>query len=86
MPVMNQSERTAIGALFQSDVSQAREGFGALVKADIHAAAAAVDDWIVANTASFNAALPTAFRTTATPAQKTRLFVAVLTRRHQTGA
>lgn len=48
-----------------------------VLKDDLQAAINATDDWIEANQASFNAALPTAFRTNATTAQKTVLFCAV---------
>lgn len=86
MPVMNNAARTQLGAEFQADASQAREGFGAVVKADIQAAIAATDDWAVANAASFNSALPLPFRTVATAAQKARLLMYVIRRRYEVGA
>jgi hypothetical protein len=55
-------------------------GFGTppnVLKADLKAAVDATDDWIEANQAAFNTALPAAFRTNATTAQKTILFCAV---------
>lgn len=53
----------------------------AFSKPDLVAALAATDDWIEANAASFNAALPAGFRTNATLAQKYTVFAFVLWRR-----
>lgn len=50
-------------------------------KADLRAAVDATDSWIDSNAAAFNSALPAAFRTTATAAQKTLLFCYVAMRR-----
>jgi hypothetical protein len=86
MAVLVNSDRVAVGAQFQADCSQAREGFAAFTKADVQAAAAALDDWIVANAAAANASLPLAFKNGATAAQKARLFAYVLQRRYLTGA
>ena len=52
-----------------------------VTKTDLRAAVDATDDWIDANQASFNSALPVAFRTNATLAQKTLLFCFVAMRR-----
>ena len=46
-------------------------------KADLQAAVNAADDWIDANAASYNTALPAAFRTNATVAQKAFLLACV---------
>jgi len=46
-------------------------------KGELLAAVAATDDWIEANQAAINAALPQPFRANATTAQKTLLFCAV---------
>ena len=46
-------------------------------KTDLRDAIDAADNWIESNQASYNAALPTPFRTNATTAQKTLLFCAV---------
>jgi hypothetical protein len=54
---------------------------GGITKPQLAAAIAAIDDWIDSNQASFNSALPTAFRTTATTAEKAELFGYVLWRR-----
>lgn len=50
-------------------------------KVQLRAAVDATDDWIDTNTAGWNAALPAGFRTSATPTQKTLLFVYVALRR-----
>ena len=54
---------------------------GAVTKADLRAAVDATDAWIDTNAASFNSALPVAFRTGATLVQKTALFCYVAMRR-----
>lgn len=54
---------------------------GALIKPQLAAAIAAADDWIDTNSAAFAAALPAAFRTATTPAQKGELLAYVLMRR-----
>jgi hypothetical protein len=86
MAALSQGDRTALGGQLQSDVSLARENFGNIVKADIQAAVNAVDDWVVANAAAFNAAIPAAARAALTAPQKARLLAIVVTRRFQTGA
>jgi hypothetical protein len=86
MAALSQADRTAVGAAFQTDASAVREVFGAFTKADVHAAIAAIDDWAVANAASFNAALPVAFRNGTTAAQKARAFMYVLRKRYEVGA
>jgi hypothetical protein len=53
----------------------------AFTKADLRAAVNATDDWIDSQQANYNAALPAAFRTNATLAQKTLLFCYVAMRR-----
>jgi hypothetical protein len=86
MPALTQTERTRIGAKFQEDASLTREPLGAVLKADIQAAVAAADDWLVANLASFNNALPQPARAALTTTQKARLLVFVIERRYETGA
>lgn len=86
MPALNSTDRVMIGAGFQADASAARDQFGALTKADIQAAVAAIDDWAVTNTAAFNAAIPLPARTALTAAQKASLFMRVVRRRFETGA
>lgn len=55
--------------------------FGDLSKAQVQAAVEAADDWADANAASYNTALPAAFRTTATPALKAALLAYICMRR-----
>lgn len=52
-----------------------------LTKADLAAAVAAADSWADTNAAAYNTALPTAFRTTATAAEKAMLLTYVIMRR-----
>jgi hypothetical protein len=49
-----------------------------VVKTDLRAAVNAADDWVDTNSASFNTALPTAFRNNANATQKSLLLVAVV--------
>lgn len=86
MAVLDSATRVAIGALFQADASHSCEALTSLTKADIQAAIAAVDDWVVNNTSSFNGAIPLAARTNLTAAQKARLLLYVVRRRYETGA
>ena len=51
--------------------------------ADIRAAINAVDDWIEANQAGFNAALPLPFRNVATAGQKAALFSFVALKKYR---
>ena len=53
------------------------ESTGSMAKDDIKPAVDATDNWIEANQASYNAALPDVFRNNATQMQKTLLFCAV---------
>ncbi len=52
-------------------------GLATFTKPELKAAADAVDDWADSNAAAFNTALPTAFRTKATAAQKSALLALV---------
>jgi hypothetical protein len=53
-----------------------------MTKTDIQAAVNAADDWADANAASYNTALPTAFKNNATAAQKALLLAMVVLARH----
>lgn len=86
MAVMGSTDRTATGALFQSDESLLRDALGAVTKADIQAAIAAVDDWVENNKVSFNNALPTAAKNALSTAQKAKLLLYVVRRRYEVGA
>lgn len=77
MAAMDETNRARAWAQWMRDN---REACG-FTKADLRAALNATDDWIDANAASFNSALPAAFRTSATATQKTLLFCFVAMRR-----
>lgn len=64
------------------ELSRINEAMG-LGKADMLAAVQATDDWIEANQASYNAALPTKARNVLTATQKVRLFMAVARKRYE---
>lgn len=72
--------RQALRAEYGSLLSERRDAFD-LTKAELDAAIAAIDDWIEANAASFNAAIPLPARTELTVAQKAELFFFVARRR-----
>ena len=83
---MPDSERKKVNKRYQEDLGVLREILPGCAKADVKAAVDAVDDWVVANAASYNSALPTAFKNNATAAQKARLLTYVVERRYETGA
>lgn len=56
-------------------------GSVSITKADLRAAVDATDDWIEANSASYNQALPQPARSSLTADQKTLVFVYVALRR-----
>jgi hypothetical protein len=55
--------------------------FGAVTKADLRAAVNALDDFMEANAAAINAAIPQPARSALTAAQKARLLALVVLRR-----
>lgn len=57
----------------------------AIAKADLRAAINAADDWVNANAASFNTALPQPARSSLTASQKALLLQYVVAKRYQTG-
>lgn len=57
-----------------------------ITKAQMQAAVDAIDDWIDANAAAMNSALPTAARNGLTTTQKAMLLMAVIARRYKVGA
>jgi hypothetical protein len=77
MPLLSESDRQRTHGQWMRDNAEPT----GLSKASIRAALDATDDWIQANDASFNAALPQPFRGAATAAQKTLLFCYVAMRR-----
>ena len=86
MAAMITADRLSVGAQFMSDTSQIREPFGALTKADLQAAVAAIDDWVVSNASAFNTAIPATARAALTSPQKARLLSYVVQKRYLTGA
>ena len=72
--------RQALRAEYGSTLSERRDAFN-LTKPQLDAAIAAIDDWIDANAASFNTALPLPARTALTAGQKAELFFIVTRRR-----
>lgn len=83
MAVLADADRQDLQKEFCSDLSNSRTAFN-LLKPDLRAAINAIDNWIVANQASFNAAIPQPARATLTVDQKTELFMRVMARRFKT--
>ena len=75
------AQKIAIRAAWGADISFKRIEF-TLSKADVDAAIDAVDNWIDANAASYNSALPLPARTTLTSAQKAELLYLVALKRY----
>src|SRR5262245_48275747 len=80
MPALVEAEREEI---WRWMVLTNREGeIDSLNRADLRAAINATDDWVVANAASFNSALPQPARGTLTAPQKALLLSYVVRRRY----
>lgn len=79
---LNEQERTGLWTDFMRLLSRNREALG-LTKAELRAAVDATDDWIDANQASFNSALPEPAKSALTGNQKVRLFMAVAAKRFE---
>lgn len=77
MTPLPEIDRTRIWRGLMRWWSNLREALESLSKADLRAAVDAADDWIDANQAAYNAALPEAARSALTSEQKTLLFCAV---------
>lgn len=77
MAVLPELDRVAIWRWFM----RRSAGGGVFTKTDLKAAVDAADVWCDNNAAAFNTALPTAFRTGASAAQKTDLLCFVAQRR-----
>lgn len=78
---MTSPERAACTTALMREFSRLASALG-VTKAQLRAAVDAADTWCDDNAASFNTALPVAFRTTATNAQKNLLLTFVLRRRN----
>lgn len=81
MAALTNANRKALWAQFMEQASAEREPLAGMEKADLRAAVDAIDDWIEANAASFNRALPQPARSALTVSQKLRLFMEVARRR-----
>jgi hypothetical protein len=82
MAVLSNPDRFAIWANYMSDAS-AQQTALALIKPDLRAAVNAIDDWVDANAASFNTAIPLPARTVLTAKQKAQLLTYVVRRRFE---
>lgn len=82
MAVLDNATRQALWADLMRDLSDAREGVG-VTKADLRAALNAVDDWVEANSGSFNTAIPQPARSALTARQKAQLLMFVVRRRFE---
>lgn len=81
MAVLDGVARARVLAQAMRSLPEALRPWPAVTKTDLAAAIAATDDWIEANQASFNTALPQPARGALTTAQKTFLFCYVAMRR-----
>ncbi len=80
MAALNEGDRQALWKQFMADFSGRFEPVG-LSKVEARAALDAADDWVDANAASFNSALPAAAQSGLNAAQKSRLLTFVVNRR-----
>ena len=80
MAVLSNADRLAIRAQWGSELSGRREPFN-VSKPDLLATINAVDDWVEANAAAFNLAIPQPARNNLTAAQKTELLYLVARKR-----
>lgn len=85
MAALSTADRQRIWRGLMRFWSHRREPLGNLTKADLQAAVNATDDWIDANAAAYNSAIPQPARGQLTSDQKNILFAAVaLARRGET--
>ena len=73
MAVLPTTDRETIWTKFMSDISSKRQAVPGVLKLDLRAAVFAIDDWIEANQASFNTALPEPAKSALTGKQKVEL-------------
>ena len=85
MAVLIDADRAAGCGDYQRNASALRDQFGALTKADLQAAFNGLDDYVSANQAAINQAVPLPARTALTTAQKARLLMYVVERRYLKG-
>lgn len=82
MATLPNLDRADVWAKMMSDASNTRDSLP-LVKADLRAAVNAVDDWVDANAAAFNTAIPQPARGALTAKQKAKLLFYVVNRRFE---
>jgi hypothetical protein len=85
MAALSNADRSEMLAEFMSELSGTREPV-AVTKTELRAAADAIDDWVEANKAAFNTAIPQPARAALTAAQKSRLLMFVVRQRFIKGA
>lgn len=81
MAALTNEQRTALFAQLMSDLSANGEAIG-VTKPQLRAAVDAVDDWLEANAASLNSAIPQPARGNLTTAQKARMLAFVAMKRY----
>ena len=77
MATLSAADRQRISNGLQRYWSRGNEQVAGMVKSDLGAAIDATDDWIDANQAAYNTALPSAAQTNLSVSQKTLLFCVV---------
>lgn len=77
MAVLSNTDRQRIWRGLMRYWSNQREVLSSITKDDLQAAVNAADDWVNANAASFNNALPATFKANASVGQKAFLLVMV---------
>lgn len=84
MTVLDTTNRVVVWATMMQRMSDGREST-ALTKAQLRAAVDAIDDWVEANAAAFNSAIPQPARGALTTAQKARLLMLIAEQRYGVG-
>jgi len=85
MAALSETERRAVWADFMRELSNERDPLP-LLKTDLRAAVDALDDFLVANAAAVNNAIPEPAKSALTTAQKARLLMFVVRKRYIEGA
>ena len=82
MAALSAQDRATVLKRFGRDLSDSRIPFN-VSKPDLAAAIAGIDDWVEANQASFNSAIPLPARTQLSAKHKVQLFVAIVLKRFE---
>lgn len=82
MAVLTDPDRFALQKAWCEQVSRNRGALN-LTRANLRAAINAIDDWVDANSTSFNQAIPQPARSALTAQQKAELLMFVVTRRFE---